>query len=755
MIRSFAAITAFFLIILPLLLKAQTASVSGRIINAETEEPIPGVNVLVTGIDTNLLRGASTNAQGNFSIDELPAGIFQLKITAIGYQTIERQIKLSRSEVITLTFRLESRVHQLNEIVVSAPRNGPGASENPTTVQRISAAEIERQDVATVADVARLIPAAHVATNSRGQTILYLRNSSDRQTAQFFNGALINVPWDNRVDLSFLPAAMLGGLTVSKGVPSVVYGTNTIGGAVNFRARSLHSPGYLTEVTAAGGYPASGRGSILHMGNSGNISYTAEVGYSQQSDYSLPADATLPFSQPSNETRVNTDRRLFNLFLQGEYQFNSGARLSTSFFHVDAEKGVAPESNLNPALTGVRYWRYPMIRQTMFIMNGELPLGEDTRLRGSAWINRFTQDIYQYQSVAYQQLDQTQTDLDYTGGLRLILEQRVGIGSLDVALNLLTTQHQQTIIPYASGTAGADSNSVYRQHIYSIGAEYSLPFTDRLQGLLGINYDGSAIVNTGPWEVEGYENYLKSAVGLSAGLTYDLSNRVTLHTVVGRRPRFPTMRELYGGALGKFVPNPDLQPVTAFKSEIGVEWLGTTFSGEVTAFRSRLYDTIGKITFQQGPNAGKEQRINLDGTRVLGIEIVAAARPTARLAVDGSLTLMRLRGYFQGEPRKLDEKPSRLGSLTLAYDLTSNFTALLQSDYIGGVYTRTEQNTFVQLPEALIFDARLSYGINTLSGLNGSQLFVRVNNITDELRLLQLGLPGPGRAFLGGVKLEF
>ncbi len=742
-------------IISPLILQAQSAKVQGQITASKNGAPIPGVNVTLKNAQTGLWRGASTDKQGKYTISNLPAGSYLLKVTFVGYKTKKERVELKAGETLTINIALEAKAYKINEIVVNAVDvgNSPG---NPTTVQRISTEEIERQDVATVADIARLLPASYVATNSRGQTILYLRNSVDRQTAQFFNGALLNVPWDNRVDLNFLPAAMLGGVTVSKGVPSIVYGTNTIGGAINFRARTLYSQGYVTEITAAAGFPANGRVSILNMGNTGVFSYTAEIGYSKQTNFALPSDAHLPYSQPSNETRVNTDRQLYNLFFQGNYRFSNGARLSASVFHVDAEKGVAPESNLNPAKTGVRYWRYPTIRQTMFIVNSEIPFSDDTRLYGSTWFNRFTQDIFQYESVAYEQLDATQTDLDYTGGLRLILEQRLGAGAVDIALNLLTTHHKQTNVPYVNGTATADSTENYRQHIYSIGAEYSVPLTEKLVGMLGISYSGSAIVNTGPWEAQGYENYIKSSIGLSAGLTYQLSNRVTLHAIVGRRPRFPTMRELYGGALGKFVPNPGLKPVTAYIGEVGIEWFGTKLSGAVTAFLNRIHDTIGKTTFQQGPNAGKEQRINLDGSRVWGVEVVAAAKPTPRLSLDGSITWMQIRGFLNDEPRKLDEKPTWLGQLTLTYNLPSNFQALLQTEYMGGVYTRTEQNSFVLLPNALIFDARLSYQISTLGNtLNEGEIFVRVNNITDELRLLQLGLPGPGRSFLGGVKLKF
>lgn len=734
-------------------LQAQTAALRGQITDAETGAPLADANVTLSSPGEDVRKGTATDSAGHYAFAGLPPGRYVLRVSAVGFQTAARTVVLQPDESQALNLPLQPSTYTLNEIVV----RGTDRTENsPTTVQRIPAEELEAQDLSTVADVARLLPAAHVATNSRGQTILYLRNSSDRQTAQFFNGALINVPWDNRVDLSFLPSAMLGSVTVSKGVPSVVYGTNTIGGAVNFRARSLAEAGSLTELTLTGSSPGLGGASLLQTGKHGSFSYTAETAYSRRDDFRLPEGADLPYSQPSDETRVNTDHEHFNLFFEGRRQYDNGARLGATLFHVEAEKGVAPESNLNPEETGVRFWRYPMIRQSMGIVSGMLPIGDGSRLRGSVWLNRFAQDIHQFQSVEYEQLDRTQADLDLTAGLRAIFEQQLGSGEIDIALNALTTRHRQTIVPYRSGSAESDSTGSYGQQIYSLGAEYAVPLGPKLTAMVGASYDGSAITDTGPWEERGYDHYLSSAVGLSAGLTYRFSDRLLLRSVVGRKPRFPTMRELYAGALGKFVPNPGLKPVTARLGEAALEWYGTALSGSLTAFISRLYDTIDQTTIQQGPNAGKEQRINLDGSRVWGIEATTTARPLPGLALNGSLTYMNIRAYLDGETRKLDEKPTWLGRLNANYTVTERLGAMLQAEYTGGIYTRTEQNTFVSLPNAFILDTRLSYQLfGTDEERKGGQIFFRVNNITNDMRILQLGLPGPGREYMAGLKLRF
>ena len=734
-------------------LQAQTATIKGQLTDDETGKAIQGANIYLSSQEPEFSNGLATNNEGRYTFRELSGGNYRLKITAVGYQPKTKKITLKATEARVLDIKLQPIKYELNEIVVSHTKQNVPST---TTIQRIEADEIQNVDLGTVADVARMLPAAHVATNSRGQTILYLRNSADRQTAQFFNGALLNVPWDNRVDIGFLPSSMLGGVTVSKGVPSVVYGTNTIGGAVNFRARSLSKQENLTELKVSGSSPGLGGASVVHMGRNNNFSYTAEVGYTKQYDYKLPDGATTPYSQPSNDTRVNTDQRNANLFFEGTQQFESGARLSASVFHLDAEQGVAPESNLDPSQTSVRYWRYPTIRQSMVVLNGMVPLDSNTRIRGSAWFNRYTQDIYQYQNVDYENLDQTQADFDLTGGLRFILEQDIGNSQLDIALNTLRTQHEQTIVPYQNNNAQADSNDTYGQQIYSLGAEYTFPLSQDLTGMLGLSYEGSAITNTGPWENQGYEHYLSSTLSLSAGLTYNISEQLRLRSSFGRKPRFPTMRELYGGALGKFVPNPNLKPVTAYLSEIGMEWTGTAVSSSFTTFLTRTYDTIDKQTIQQGSNAGKEQRINLDGSRIWGIEAKLATNPIDQLSIDGSFTYMYTRGIFEDEPRKLDEKPAWMGKLNITYDLTNRLSMLSQTEYTGGIYTRTEQNDFVLLADALIFDGRISYDLFQKNRtLSGGEIFFRVNNITNDLRVLQLGLPGPGRKFMAGVKVQF
>src|SRR5688572_17691514 len=70
------------------------------------------------------------------------------------------------------------------------------------------------------------LPSTHVPTNSRGETLVYLRNAAERQVALFYEGAAINVPWDNRLDLSLVPLGLVGSIQSASGPIAPHYGVN-------------------------------------------------------------------------------------------------------------------------------------------------------------------------------------------------------------------------------------------------------------------------------------------------------------------------------------------------------------------------------------------------------------------------------------------------------------------------------------------------------------------------------------------------
>ncbi len=60
-----------------------TQTVKGRVIDAESQQPVIGAYVIVTSI--NPIIGGVTDTEGNFRIEKVPVGRHSFKITSVGY----------------------------------------------------------------------------------------------------------------------------------------------------------------------------------------------------------------------------------------------------------------------------------------------------------------------------------------------------------------------------------------------------------------------------------------------------------------------------------------------------------------------------------------------------------------------------------------------------------------------------------------------------------------------------------------------
>ncbi|MBO9675366.1 MAG: TonB-dependent receptor [Sphingobacteriaceae bacterium] len=94
-----------------LMVKAQTGSVSGKVLD-ETGLPLPGASVVVKGTT----RSTSTDADGNFKLTGLSNGSITLSASFVGYQSLDKTVSISANT--TVNFQLVPDAQKLNEVVV-------------------------------------------------------------------------------------------------------------------------------------------------------------------------------------------------------------------------------------------------------------------------------------------------------------------------------------------------------------------------------------------------------------------------------------------------------------------------------------------------------------------------------------------------------------------------------------------------------------------------------------------------------------
>lgn len=142
------AVVALVLSTVPL--HAQAGAVAGTVVTAGSLQPVAGAQVVVQGSG----RGTITDAQGRFSIPDVPGPQATLRVSMLGYRPITRTVDVGASD---LEFMLEETAIALDAIVVTGTAGATQKRAVGNAVAQVNADELT--GVAPVADVTQLLNA--------------------------------------------------------------------------------------------------------------------------------------------------------------------------------------------------------------------------------------------------------------------------------------------------------------------------------------------------------------------------------------------------------------------------------------------------------------------------------------------------------------------------------------------------------------------------------------------------------------------
>lgn len=136
--------------VFPLLAKAQDGEITGTVLDANTGEPLIGANVVVVDEDW----GASTNLEGEYRIDGVPAGSYTLEAAYLGYATETTDITVEADETVEVNFELSEVQLGMDELVITGTAGDVQRRATGHTINRVSASELtERTSPSTVTEL--------------------------------------------------------------------------------------------------------------------------------------------------------------------------------------------------------------------------------------------------------------------------------------------------------------------------------------------------------------------------------------------------------------------------------------------------------------------------------------------------------------------------------------------------------------------------------------------------------------------------
>jgi iron complex outermembrane recepter protein len=611
----------------------------------------------------------------------------------------------------------------------------------PPAVELAEDALRERQP-RSAAETLEGLAGVSIRPNSRGETIARVRGAEERQTQLFLDGAPLAIPWDGRVDLGAIPAGLIGAVRVAKGAAPIEYGANAVAGAVDFETRS----GGPANFRAQGSLGSLGfaDGSAVATLPAGGVDLTfAAAGLTRDAEPVARLSA-LPFSQPDGDRRVNTDLESASLFAAARYA-DGPLSMRAYLLHVGSRRGIAPESDRDPAANNVRYWRYPEAELTQASVTTEVEAGTRSAVKLTAWRQWHGQRIDQYADTSYARIAARQRDDDDTLGGRLLVS--AGVGPVDLRLvgTALTSRHAQ-IDTDAAGVAGP--RLVYRQNLYTLGAEADVALGPA-QATFGLAYDRSTNPRTG----DKPRQPATDALAFSAAVRARLADAVTLTVSGGRRNRFPSSRELFGEALGRFLPNPDLRPERAWLADAELRWTQPGLTLALNPFLIRSEATIGqRVVRVNGRNL--RQRYNLSGATSFGVDVSAQGGIAPGLEFELAGTALRARADAGSAAfRRLVQRPSY--ELYAALDWAVTAPLLLRGEVrqVGPAVDLGPAGERARLAPGTEINLRARWSVAELAGRARLYLTGSVDNVFDDVITPQLGLPLPGRAFRIGFQI--
>ena len=620
--------------------------------------------------------------------------------------------------------------YNLNEITVQS-----SILIKPKPLLKLPRKKITGANSFSLNNVFYSFPSIKVQNNSRGESLIYFRGSGKRQLTLFFDGVPINIPWDNRIDLSLIPTNALESIEITKGIPSVVYGANTIAGVVNISSLKLnHNSGGNFKVQLGENNYQNFAG--FWNDRIGKLKYIVSLNYFNTSGFYLPAQLN---NNKKRKLRINSNRNSLNGLLKLNYDYGISSNTSLLFSFNNSTKGVPPEKDVNKP----RYWKYPVWLRLSTILNGTHKFSNGSNVSYSFSATKFNSQIDQYKTEKYSEIDDVEKgeDISFYGKI-LFTKIFTPTSIIKLVAGGLSSKHIEQI------KSDNFEEVTYAQSTFSGGVEYEY-LRNKFSSIIGISLDGQATPLTGKQSSKD----MILDVGANLTFSYPVFNKIQSQISFGKKSRFPTLREQFSGALGRFIVNPKLKAETAYSSELSFSSEIAFTKNQLNLFLTYINDGIVRVSL---PNK-KLMRINKKRIRNYGFDFTSNLQLNKNLLVSVGLSYLNAfaengNGEFVDT---LEYKPQFIFNGELNYKFLTNTEGQLQINYFGkefGIRKGTE--AFQELDDYLIMNFKLSYLLN-FKNIQNFKVYFRVNNIFDKLYYTQWGLPEAGRQFFIGTNLSF
>lgn len=638
-------------------------SISGRVLDAQLNQPLPYVNVIVKDASGKIITGSITDSDGTFEIKKIPEGTIIIEITFIGYETISKQETIGKDnyDIEMGNIMLEEDAESLDEVTVVA--------ETSTIQQKIDRKVVNvGKDLTTsgptASDIMNNIPSVNVDQQTGD---IALRGNQNVQV--MVDGKLSNIPAAQL--LKQIPSTSIKQIELITN-PSAKYNPEGMSGIINIILHKNVNIGFNGNANVGLSYQLEPKfnssidmnyrnGKLNFYGSYGNnISDNRNTGLLVQTDNDISQTFNFLDERNSHLFKVGVDfyindRNTFSVFTNqnvfdggtlGEtvtrFENNPSNNLSQRF--LNENENNSQQYNVNYKLDFDDEGHHIELEVDHNIFNNELET-----------LNRFAGSGSRPNFDEFTDVDRNRTtiNLDYVNPLSETSKLELGVQAR-LFDNAITYNSDARVRNEFGDYIPTSTAFDYERNIYSAYATYgnkiekwSYQVGVRAESVqvdaLAIDTDLTNNTATDfPFENDYFQVYP------SAFVTYNPSDKNSYQMSYSRRVDRPGVGQVnpipeFNTPLISQFGNPELEP--QFTNSLEVNYTRNLEKGSITAgvFYRLIEDEINQGVFVDRSDLGSGRVIltndNFDNTSAYGFELSSSYRPTKWWSLNTSFDL--------------------------------------------------------------------------------------------------------------------
>lgn len=727
---------------------AQDVHVEG-VVHDTSGAAVPGAQVELQAKSYSVTT--STDATGAFSFDRVPGALGTVLVIAKGLQQLRQSWNSGSGTLVRLEIVLGPQaVNQ--QVIVTAARTETRLSDSPTSDILLTREDLQTIPALTVDDTLRQVPGFSLFRRSssrtanpttQGVSLRGLGASGASRALVLEDGIPLNDPFGGWVYWDRVPDESVASVEVAQEGASSLYGSDALGGVVQFRTRPAQPAGISLEASygnqntpdlslSAGGQPGPWESTF-----GGEVFHT--------DGYILVPET----DRASVDTKAGSEHGTADWMIGRKIGAASQVFARGWYLDDSRENGTPLQTN--------------NMRMAQGALGANLQLGSigalTLRFYGEA------QTYHQnFSSIAAGRNSETLTDIQTVpsqgvGGSALwsrgLGKRQTLVAGFDSHDEIGRSNEVQLSIAKDTSAGGRQRTlGAFGEDLIQIAPRWTLSASARFDNwsnfaasLFSIPFNPP-----GPGTITSYADRSYNAFSPRLSVVNQVSSHVSWSVSVYRAFRAPTLNELYrsfrqGNVLTLANPELSAERLTGGEAGVDVNGLGKRLEMRGTSFFNEIINPIANVTLNNTTTLITRQRQNLGRTRAPGFEVDAVAHITDHIQMSGGYQYVA--ATVTSFPTNMGtslvglwvaQVPRNVVTFQVRYANPSRI-AFSMDGRMAGKQFDDDQNQF-PLGRFFVLDAMVSRKVG-----GGVELFAAVENLLNErywtaaTPVPQLGLP--------------